>query len=184
MTNTNKTSHRKLLYYLTQKSRKSQKGHAACCTHMYLLTSQKFPFFRLLSVSSVINIYLRNQRDLHDLKPTHIFVSIGARRLRRSCRFSSHTEDFLLSHTESTEITERPCGMIILTQRRRERRGHTDILFRTRIYRIPRIDDERLLTPPLAALTPPLRWEGSWLPPGSAFFPSCRHDGLFGSPPL
>ena len=28
-----------------------------------------------------------------------------------------------------------------LTQRRRERRGHTDILFRTRIYRIPRIDD-------------------------------------------
>ena len=35
------------------------------------------------------------------------------------------------------------------------------ILFRTRIYRIPRIDDERLLTPPLAALTPPLRWEGS-----------------------
>ena len=33
--------------------------------------------------------------------------------------------------------------------------------FRTRIYRIPRIDDDRLLTPPLAALTPPLRWEGS-----------------------
>ena len=48
-----------------------------------------------------------------------------------------------------------------LTQRRRGRRVLTENLFRTRIYRIPRIDDERLLTPPLAALTPPLRWEGS-----------------------
>ncbi len=100
---------------------------------------------------------------------------------------------------------------IFLTQRRRERRVHTDILFRTRIYRISRIDDKRLLTPPLAALTPPLRWEGSWLPPParsaphpnlqarwltrlptlaagtmarSAPHPSCRHDGTFSSPPL
>ena len=86
--------HTEVFYNFPQKSRKSQKGHAACCTHMYLLTSQKFPFFRLLSVSSVINIYLRNQRDLHDLKSTHIFVSIGACGLRRSCRFSSHTEVF------------------------------------------------------------------------------------------
>ena len=51
----------------------------------------------------------------------------------------------IICPAEIAEMAEmgfaRPCGMIILTQRRRERRGHTDILFRTRIYRIPRIDD-------------------------------------------
>ena len=77
-----------------------RKGFAQPCgmllkrTQISQITQICFPFFRLLSVSSVINIYLRNLRDLHDLKPTHIFVSIGACRLRRSCRFSSHTEVF------------------------------------------------------------------------------------------
>ena len=44
-----------------------------------------------------------------------------------------------------------PCGMTILTQRRRERRGHAEILLSRCSFG----------SPPLASLTPPLRWEGS-----------------------
>ena len=82
-----------------------RKGFAQPCgmllkrTQISQITQICFPFFRLLSVSSVINIYLRNLRGLHDLKPTHIFVSIGACRLRRSCRFFiSHRRLFIISH--------------------------------------------------------------------------------------
>ena len=93
MTNTNMTSRRKLFIISHRKHGNHRKGFAQPCgmllkrTQISQITQICFPFFRLLSVSSVIIIYLRNQPDLHDLKPTHIFVSIGACRLRRSCRF-------------------------------------------------------------------------------------------------
>ena len=73
MTNTNMTSRRKLFIISHRKHGNHRKGFAQPCgmllkrTQISQITQICFPFFRLLSVSSVINIYLRNQWDLHDL---------------------------------------------------------------------------------------------------------------------
>ena len=59
--------------------------------------------------------------SLQRSKKTFFHKSIG---LHRPI-FFVHTEIELFSHTDLTDLTDfnLPCGMIILTQRRRERRG-------------------------------------------------------------